>query len=288
MSWEYWFLKNEHGLTTDPLLHLFETFCQRAYGVMDAMEWSWKFQGRRCLANRMFWLGSPGLKDLTSKHLKWLARELSFEPLDLQSGPLAWQQLLDIHTERAAVAYAGSDPNQGRGPVIKLYLTLDHFSAIDLEMLRSVIPKLPDNTPLRDATVILCYVVCENGNSSSRIYVMYNGRSFESTPVCDWLNGLAGERAVSLAKSHIRTGVAFKNDRTDMLGLAFRPTGSNLDDHPSWWDSPVLDPLFYAAGSQPLLRARLRRVSWVTVPLSRAALEFPLEMDELNVYVKLL
>jgi hypothetical protein len=116
---------------------------------------------------------------------------------------------------------------------------------------------------------------------------MYNQTSFFEPALSSWLSAVAGERAVEIARSHVRSGISFKSDTTDMLGIGFRPSDLELDDHPSWRNSPVLDPVFYAAGSRPLLRERLRRLSWVTVPMSAEALAFPLLMPEMNVYVKL-
>src|SRR5262245_27930499 len=73
MSWEYWFLKRSLGIAQDSLLTLFEIFCERAYDAMGAMEWSWKFERRRCVANRVLWLGAPGRREATSRNLRWLA-----------------------------------------------------------------------------------------------------------------------------------------------------------------------------------------------------------------------
>lgn len=72
-----------------------------------------------------------------------------------------------------------------------------------------------------------------------------------------------------------------------MLGLSLRPTGIDCADHPSWWSSPVLGPLLYAAGRNPELGKRLHQVSWVTAPLTGEALRFPFAMPEMNVYVRL-
>jgi len=288
MSWEYRFLKRELALPADPTLDLFERFSERAYGLMDAMEWSWSFKSGRCRHNRVFWLGAPGHAGATACHLKWLGRELRFEPAGLDGGLPTWHELLDCHTERAAVAYAGADPPENRPAALKLYLTLRPQSAsVAQPLLFSLMPRLPHETPLASATIVLCYAVYATGEARSRVYLMYNQQDFDAPEVSRWLAAAAGERALALSRSHVRSGISFKNDTTDMLGLGFRPSDTSLRDHPCWWNSPALDPIFEAAGSRPLLRQRLDRLSWVTVALSPEALALPMSIPEMNVYVKL-
>ncbi len=288
MSWEYRFLKRELAIPADPLLGMFEDFCERAYDAMASMEWSWKLQGEDSLANRVFWLGSPDRREQTSDHLQWLARELAFEPVDLPGGLAAWHDLLDNHTDRALVSYAGPNPVSGRPAAIKMYLTLDLDDAATASLLRAVMPKLTSDPPLEKATVLLCYAAYEVGGSRSRIYLIYPQEAFEDAAVAGWLAALVGPHALQLARTHPRAGIALKSDTTDMLGLGLRPSEAALTDHPSWSNSPALNPLFYAAGCQPLLRDRLHRVSWITVPLDAEALSFPMIMPEMNVYVRLL
>jgi hypothetical protein len=115
---------------------------------------------------------------------------------------------------------------------------------------------------------------------------MYRQNSFRSSRVAAYFKKLAGKRAVELARLHPSTGIAFKHDTTDSLGYSFHPTGLAAEDHPSWWSSPALGPILYAAGSVPALRARLRQMSWVSFPLKSSALKFPLLMPEMNVYVR--
>ncbi len=55
---DYRRLKEATGLASDPMLRLFERYCDRAAGAMDTMEWSWKFAGWEAVGNRVFWLGS--------------------------------------------------------------------------------------------------------------------------------------------------------------------------------------------------------------------------------------
>lgn len=286
MSWEYRFLKHQLEIPCDALLTLFESFCERAHDSMDSMEWSWKFHGGRALANRVFWLGAPSHRASTSEHVRWLAGELALNPADLPGGLQAWFSLVEHHTERALVSYAGPSPEGDRSAAIKIYLTLDRI-AVSSRLLQAVIPKLACDLPLEAATVLLCYAAYECGDAASRIYLIYGQESFQEVALCEWMRSVAGDRALELARSHVRAGLAFKNDTTNMLGLGFRPSGVEMADHPCWWNSAALVPLFCAAGSRPLLRARLRRVTWITLPLSREALALPLTMPEMNVYVRL-
>lgn len=288
MSWEYQLLKRRLGLPSDRLLSLFERFCERACVAMDSMEWSWKVLPDRMLDNRIFWLGAGGCREATSRHLRRLADELGFAPADLPGGIERWRELLDTRTDRALVSYAGPDPAAGRPGVIKTYLTLDRCDeAMWAGSLRGLHAALPAAAPPGAARVLLSYSCGESGESFSRVYVMYLQRELAKREVADYLTPWIGERGLRVARGHPAAGVSVKNDTTDMLGLAFRPTGLALDDHPSWWESPALAPLLHAAGPIPALRERLQRVSWVTVPLSPASLELPYTLPEMNVYVRL-
>jgi hypothetical protein len=288
MCWEYSYLKRELGLPADPALDLFERFCERAYGVMDAMEWSWSFRAGTCRHNRVYWLGAPGRAALTSLHMKWLAGAWGLEPADLEGGMAAWLELLDRYTERAAVAYAGADAEQGRAAALKLYLTVQpEANPVVGPRLWALMPRLPRDTPLEGTTMVLCYAVYADRAARARVYLMNDQQDFYQPRVAQWLARAAGERALALAQAHVRAGISFKKDTTDTLGLAFRPSSCPLAEHPCWWNSPALDPVFQEAGNRPLLRERLRRLSWITVPITGEALAFPLSMPEMSVYVKL-
>src|SRR6266540_4105366 len=104
---EYRFLKHEYGISGDPMLNLFERFCDQSQGIMDAMEWSWKFLGTKVRTNRALWLGKPDQREETGRRLRRLAAELSFAPKDLPGGLRSWYRLLENHTDRALVGYAG-------------------------------------------------------------------------------------------------------------------------------------------------------------------------------------
>src|SRR5262249_50721559 len=152
-------------------LTLFEIFCERAYDAMGAMEWSWKFERRRCVANRVLWLGAPGRREATSRNLRWLAGGLSLVPTDVPGGLDGWLDLLNHHTDRAIVAYAGPDTERDRPGAIKLYLTLDLKEASAAQLLRAVMPRLPVTTPLEGATLLLCHASYDGAPTKSRVYL---------------------------------------------------------------------------------------------------------------------
>ena len=278
MRTEYEYLKRESGLEQDPVLTLFEKFCSRASDAFDSMEWSWKFQPGRTLGNRIFWLGAPRPLE-TRAHLEGLTAELG---LDVR------HEGLYGYTERALVSYAGPDKNKGRAAAIRIYLTLDDCSEpVYSQYVRPAYPDLPSDAPPGAVRALVCYAAYETGTVASRTYFLYHAEQLGEPAVREYLSHLLGERAVEIAAMHPSAGFAFKGDTTNMLGLSFRPTGISAADHPSWWNSPALTPLLYAAGRTPALRERLHRVSWVTVPLTSESLEFPFEMPEMNVYVRL-
>jgi hypothetical protein len=278
MRTEYDYLKNESGMEQDPVLTLFEKFCGRAGDAFDSMEWSWKFQPGRTLGNRIFWLGAPRPAE-TRAHLEWLTGELG---LDVRDG-----RLYDF-TERALVSYAGANKDKGRSAAIRIYLTLDDCSEpVYSDYVRPAYPDLPASAPPGAVRALVCYAAYETGTVASRAYFLYHADQLREPAVREYLVNLLGERAVEVAAMHPSAGFAFKGDTTNMLGLSFRPTGIEAAGHPSWWNSPALTPLLYAAGRTPALRERLHRVSWVTVPLTSDALQFSYEMPEMNVYVRL-
>jgi hypothetical protein len=278
---EYQVLKREAQVERGPLLDVFEKFLRRARPVTAEMEWSWKFRGQDVQGDRICWLGAGGRREDTAHLLKRLAAELGFNPRDLP-----WRDLLERRTNRALVGYAGPDAIAGRPAAIKICLSLDPLpQQLYSEAIRAAHPGLPAESPSA-CSVVLCHALYESGHVSSRVYLMYAQRAFRSPNLAAYLSKLAGKRAVELARLHPGTGIAFKHDTTDTLGFAFRPTGLELRDHPSWWSSPTLGPILYAAGRVPALRARLGRMSWVMMPLKASSLKFPLVMREMSVYVR--
>lgn len=289
MSWEYRLLKRQLGIPQEPMLDLFERFCERAYDAMAAMEWSWKFAGQAIQSNRAFWLGAGGRRAETGRHFRWLAHELGFLAPDLPDGLSTWHRLLDTNTDRVLLGYSGDNPAGNQPACLKLYLTLESCPEdIYSELIRPLHAKLLPGTPPESARVILAHSINAQGISFSRAYLFCFQEACEDPIVRDYMSHLLGERALDVAMHHPSFGVALKNDTVDMIGFSFRPTGLDLQDHPSWRHSPVLTPLLHAAGRVPALRERLHRVSWVTVPLGIATSAFPFVLPEMNVYVKLL
>jgi hypothetical protein len=274
-------LKREARVERGPLLDVFEKFLRRARPITAEMEWSWKFRAQDVRADRICWLGAGDRREDTARLLTRLAAELGFKPSDLP-----WRDLVERHTNRALVGYAGPDAVGRRPAAIKICLSLDPLrQRLYSEMILPAHPGLPAASP-SSCSVVLCHALYESGHVSSRVYLMYAQRAFRSPKLAAYLAKLAGKRAVELARLHPGTGIAFKHDTTDTLGFAFRPTGLVLKDHPSWWSSPALGPILYAAGRVPALRARLGRMSWVMMPLKASSLKFPLVMPEMSVYVR--
>ncbi len=287
MCWEYQYLKRQLGTPRDSMLDLFEQYCERAYDALEDMEWSWKFAAGKIQDNRAFWLGAGERRSETSRHMRWLANELSFSP-NLPGGIETWRRLLNTKTNRTLVGYSGRNESANQPPCLKLYLTLDSCQGEEYrELLQPLHPKLLAEEPPEGARIILSHAVYENGFNYPRAYLFYTQPMFANERVRTYMTNLLGAEAVAVATVHPSCGVALKNDTTDMMGLSFRPTGVELQDHPSWWRSPALTPLLCAAGKVPLLRERLHRVSWITVPMNAAVVGFPFVLPEMNVYVKL-
>ncbi|HEY0135152.1 MAG TPA: hypothetical protein VGB85_13785 [Nannocystis sp.] len=287
MTWEYHLLKRQLGLVDDPLLHLFERFCERAYAAMDTMEWSWKFSGSQVLANRVFWLGAGGHREATGRHLLWLTDALGLRAEGHPGGLAAWRELVGHGIERALVAYAGPNLATGRGPVVKFYLTLDPRRVAEQPELARPPGALVDDLSIPAATGVLrCHTVELGGAEASRMYYLFTGADHDDPATAALITRLAGPRGAELARLHPRSGVAFKADGTDMLGLALRATGAE-GPHPAQILSPVLVPLLAAAGRSEALYERLDRVTWVTVPLDEDSLRLPRVLREMNVYVRL-
>jgi hypothetical protein len=288
MSSEYRHLKQALKLPPDRMLMLFESFCERSHALMDSMEWSWKFRGKQAQSNRCFWLGKGGYAEATSRQIRSLAGKLGLLPEDLPGGLKTWHYLLDQHTDRALVGYSGPGLD-GRPPAcLKIYLTLG-WSARRFysQIVPHRHPDVPAEVPPPRTRLVLVYSAYESGEVSSRTYFFWLNGTLSTVGVARYLRSLIGDRAFSVARMHPSVGIGFKNDTTNMLGLSFRPTGLALPDHSSWWQSPALDPLLYAAGSTPLLRERLAQVTWMTVPPGVVGPEFPYVLPEMNVYVRL-
>lgn len=303
MTWEYQHLKRQLGLPGDPLLDLFERFCERAHAALDTMEWSWKFSGPQVLADRVFWLGAGGHREATSRHLLWLADALGLRADGHPGGFEAWAELVRHGTERALVAYAGPNPATGRAPVIKIYLTLDPGRVADRPALARPPGGLADvltGGPIDGLTdsltgglvvpastgVLRCQTFELGGGEASRIYLLVSESDHDDPATAALMTALVGPRGAALARLHPRAGVAFKADGTDMLGLALRATGAD-GPHAAQVLSPVLVPLLAAAHRHDALYERLDRVTWVTVPLDEQSLRLPRELREMNVYVRL-
>jgi len=287
VTWEYQHLKRQLGLPGDPLLDLFERFCERAHAALDTMEWSWKFSGPQVLADRVFWLGAGGHREVTSRHLLWLADALGLRAEGHPGGFEAWKELVRHGTERALVAYAGPNPATGRAPVIKIYLTLDPRWVIDRPALARLPGGLVDGLAVPASTGVLrCQTFEFGGGEASRIYLLVSESCNDDPATAALMTALAGPRGAALARLQPRAGVAFKADGTDMLGLALRATGAD-GPHPAQVLSPVRVPLLAAATRHDALYERLDRVTWVTVPLDEESLRLPRELREMNVYVRL-
>ncbi len=281
-------LKSEMVPASDPMLRLFESFCERAQEAQHAMEWSWKFVGSTIQSNRAFWLGAGERRRATSTHIKWLAGELGFEAKGLPGGLAAWHNILDERTQRVLVGYSGAGAASGRRACIKIYLTLDELdNGAYQEFVRPLYEHLPPDTPVEKGRYLMAHSIYEDGGAFARVYLICMQEELQNAKTADFLRKAIGERGLEVARQHPSAGIALKCDTTDMLGLSLRPTGISVADHPSWWNSPVLTPLLYGAGHLPALRERLHRVSWVTVPITAEALAFPFVMPEMNVYVRL-
>jgi hypothetical protein len=249
------------------------------------MEWSWKFEEEHALANRVFWLGAGGQRQETRCHLDWLISQMDLSPAAITGG--AWDEILDVHMERALVSYAGANPRTNRASAIKIYLTLEHCDeSLYQRLIRSLYHDLPAHCPPGDVRPLICYAAYAGGSVASRAYFLYHAEAFDDPAVAEYFTRLAGPQAVEVARIHPSAGFAFKGDTTNMLGLSLRPTGIDGEDHPSRWSSPALAPLLYGAGKNPVLGKYIHQVSWITVPLTENALRFPYVMPEMNVYVR--
>jgi len=287
MPREYEQLKRTSDVLDDPLLTVFERYCEEAATATDALEWSWKLVGWQALSNRVYWLGAGGRTEVTARALEWLASELAFGGGDLDGGLAAWRAIVRGGLDRALVAYAGANPLTNQPAAIKMYLVLDGCDpATYRRFVRPVSPSLPEQPPPPAAVVLLCHRVAADGRTAARVYVLFNREDYERPDIAAYVSSAAGSRALEVARQYPRSGFALKRDTTDMLGIGLRPTGRRTLD-PECLCTPVMIPLANAAARVPELHARLHRVSWVTIPLDDESLAFPRRLREMNIYVVL-
>ena len=87
MSWEYRSLKRRLAMPEEPLLNLFEGYCEAGLDTIEDMEWSCKVVGRTVYANRFAWLGRADRTRETAHNVKRLLGELDFKPSGLPGSP---------------------------------------------------------------------------------------------------------------------------------------------------------------------------------------------------------
>ena len=272
MLTEYRTLKRLHRLPADPLLTLFERYCDRAAPAFGAMEWSWKIMPDAVLANRIYWLGASDERAVTAKAITWLLSVLGTAPSAVGD------------FDRVLVAYAGPNPVTARGAVIKIYWTLNRADrpAYD-RLVRPEWPALP-NAPIDHGTILHSRTIELDGSSKERVYFMFDRDDYRRRSIASFFRTVAGAEALKVARMYPRSGLCLKRDGTDMLGIGLRPTGRRRMD-PEFLMTPVMIPLVHAAVRLPHLEERLNRVTWVTVPLDEVSL--PRCPREMNVYVHL-
>jgi hypothetical protein len=288
MIHEYEELKQTLQLPADAVLPLFEQYCELASPAIGAMEWSWKIVGwEETLANRVFWLGAPGHREVTGRCLNWLTSALGYRAESVAGGLDAWNGLVSTNTDHALVAYAGRNLLAGTDPVIKICLVLDRCDAeIYGQFIRPISPLLPACPPPECATVFFGQTIDAAGSSASRVYLLFDREAFDQPEVGAYVSAIAGAAALEVARTYPRCGIGLKQDTTDMLGIGLRPTGRRALPM-DYLASPAMVPLVNAAARIPALGARLNRVTWMSVPIDDESLSFPRKLKEMNVYVLL-
>ncbi len=281
---EYHELRHRIAPVADEALRHFEAFCQAARSAAGEMEWSWKLTPEHVVANRAFWLGRGGRRAQTAAAVEQLLTALHSR-VDSRGGLPRTLELLRRHTQRALVAWSGPDPLHGRGPVLKLYLTLDPLPPERLApVLADWVPASPLVPPPQTAGVLLALTLFLDGRTAPRVYVMLDRAELASPATRAWLAPHISPATLPILRRYRRFGIGWKSDTTDMVGLA--PAATGATERVPLFHYEEFGMLARAAERAPELLPRLDRLSWYTLPIEEAAPP-PLEPSELNLYVRL-
>lgn len=246
MGWEYRYLRRALDLPDDPVRDAFEGWCIDSWQDIGRTEWSVRFRPDAVQVDR-FIHSVRVTRPLTLK-----ARLLMLQGAMGHDGPLlpmdrgAWGRLLD-GTRLAIVAYAGAE--QGRGPVLKVYLGVQPWTADAHAAVASTfdLPRPPGSPG-----VMVAATLSLDGPPRPRLYCFYNRQERDDPEVGAWLEPHVGP--MDRFEAHDRVGVAAKHDGEDTVYVSLDGPG------------PLRELAEEAARDVPLLAERMGRATYLGMP----------------------
>lgn len=268
MCWEYLYLKQALSLELTPCLKAFEAYCAQSYAAVERCEWSVKFSRGTAVADRFLHVGRlQGSRDeATVADLLGLTENLEPRILEI------FNRLIRDNSERVLVGYQTNRNSSDRCECLKIYLQLCEAPEWlhDTMSLEGQWPgKFPGNPGIM-------YRICF-GNSHKlehRLYVAYDDSEICESSVRERLEDIVGARLVRFLASYPRCMIAFDSQGPSQIYVAM-------------WDALDTEMNFIArdlAQSEPLLSARIDRMTWVGLDLDDVDKDVP---EMFNIYVNL-